>query len=132
MSSSAWPVGTAISVWNGSPNVHLTWSPNGCPGYTGTHCVNVYSGNYGYIYAGKFTADYDSQSHYLRDGTNAVMLNDNFVSAYPTAARQLACHEIGLGHNSSPASCLYTGNTQPGWTPTDDDFQEIIRYVYPY
>ncbi|MDI2125015.1 hypothetical protein [Yinghuangia seranimata] len=83
MSSSAWPVGTAISVWNGSPNVHLTWSPNGCPGYTGTHCVNVYSGNYGWIYAGKFTADYDSQTHYLRDGTNSVMLNDNFVSAYP-------------------------------------------------
>lgn len=46
-SSSAWPVGTVISLWNQSPKIAPRWAPSGCPVLSGSHCVWVNSGGYG-------------------------------------------------------------------------------------
>jgi hypothetical protein len=133
-SSSAWPVGTVIAVWNGSPNIHVTWSPNGCPGYTGTHCVDVSSANYGASgWTGETYVPYDSQSHYLLDGQVWIHLNDYYVNNTSTQAKHTACQEVahafGLGHNTS-SGCMVSGGQ--GTAPTNDDYEEIIHYVYPY
>lgn len=66
---SRWPVGSAISTWNQSPNIHVVWSPGGCSSDRSTHCIDVSEGHDGYPnYWGLTGYNYDSNRNLL-DGT---------------------------------------------------------------
>jgi hypothetical protein len=135
-SSSAWPVGTAITKWNSSPDIHVVWSPQGCPGTLGTHCIDVVDGNYGASgWTGYTWYQYNSSNHLLIDGSVFTHLND-YYALTSGEHRQVACHEtghgFGMGHNSSLNSCMYaTTTTAVTNVPDGDDYLEITYNLYP-
>jgi hypothetical protein len=135
-SSSAWPEGTAITKWNSSPNIHVAWYPNGCPGTSGTHCVYVVDGQYGDSgWTGQTTYRYNTLTHEFIDGSVYIHFN-NYYALTAAEHLQVACHEtghsFGMGHNSSLNSCLYAFTTiSVSNVPDGDDYLEILNKIYP-
>jgi hypothetical protein len=134
MSSSAWPEGTVISQWNNSPNIHVAWTPNGCPGYSGTHCVNVSDGYYGtsgvWYQAQALTWYNVDANHYFIDGSVSIQFNDSYSSNHRAVACQETGHSFGMGHNLDTGSCMYAYNPYSGY-PDSDDYSLIKYVLYP-
>lgn len=127
---SSWPVGTVLSEWNNSPNIHVAWAPSGCPSISGSHCVNVVEG---YLGATGYEAityySWNSGSHFV-DGSVSIHFNDSYSSNHQAVACHESGHSFGMGHNSSTASCLYAVDPQATW-PSSDDYNEILYQLYP-
>lgn len=128
-----WPVSASVTKWHEAVGVDSYWTSGSCPG-GGRHCVNVFSGFYTTSWYGYTRADYDS-SYYFIDGGVEVYLNDKFSSSDDN--RGTACHELGhalgLGHNSSTGSCLYTSavaGPDPRY-PDSGDYNTLRYIVYP-
>ncbi|WP_157577096.1 zinc metalloprotease [Saccharomonospora iraqiensis] len=116
-----------MRTWNQSPGIDLFWTQSSCP----RHCVPVHSGNYGDTgWASLTSYDYWPETNEFDDGTMTVQLNDY----YQPWRRNLACHElghaIGLGHNTSRSSCLWSVNIERR-TPHSDDFAALRYDIYP-
>jgi hypothetical protein len=138
MSSSAWPEGTVISTWNNSPKIHVAWAPSGCPGYSGTHCVPVFSGNYGASgWDGQTYVPVDSSNAFIEGASGvAIDFNDYYGNGYSYNQHlSVACHEtghsFGMDHNVSTNSCLYYIPTSGSTTPDSDDYSLIANILYP-
>lgn len=129
-SSSAWPEGTVISQWNQSPNIHVAWAPNGCPGYSGTHCINVSDAYYGSTgWQGLTVYSWDSSRHFI-DGRVYIEYNDSYSSNHKAVACQETGHSFGMGHNVDTGSCMYSVNPYSG-APDSDDYSLITHVLYP-
>lgn len=134
-SGAGWPVGTTASIWNNSPNIHITRTTTSCP-TSGQHCVYSTSGNYGAVsWDGQTSITYNSNRFFYNG--ESVKFNDYYGNSYsPDQRRHVACHElghvIGLDHNDVTSSCLYYRNSAaPATQPTSDDFNLILREIYP-
>jgi len=130
MSSSAWPVGTAITTWNQSARVAPRWVMTGCPILAGSHCVWVNSSGYGASgWLGITYLSWDGNLN-LIDGSVGIRFNDY----YPSTHLAVTCHEVGhalgMGHNGSTSSCLRTSNPT-ATTPTSGDFWVLDHMIYP-
>jgi hypothetical protein len=132
--SPAWPVSSAVPVWNRAVGIdsYYRWHTQGCPG-GGRHCVWVYSANYGPVrWIGATTWAPDASGSYGNVTNVTVQFNDYYGG---TAAehRNTACHELGhalgLDHNTSVYSCLYASRTSVQ-TPNGDDFA-LLPLIYP-
>lgn len=129
---SRWPVGTAISTWNQSPNIHVAWSPSGCPSNLAYHCVDVSeahngaNGTYGYT-----SWQWDPASGYFYNGTVNIQFNDDMYTNNLT----IACHEIGhsfgMDHNDSTSSCMYSVGNLGSSSPSSSDYSLITAVLYP-
>lgn len=126
----SWPVGTVLTEWNTSPNIHVVWTTGACPAISGTHCVGVYEAAYGDLgWLGIFHFATDSGNHFI-DGDESISLNDSYSSNHQAVACNLVGQSIGMGHNTSTGSCLYSYNPSAG-APNSDDFNEVLHVLYP-
>ncbi len=133
-SGDAWPVTAAVPVWNRAQGVDSWYRWANCPGKRGTHCVHVWSDDYGDIGWVGLTNIVWNSNRDLVDGDVYVLLNDYYSYLGANRRRKSTCHELGhalgMGHNSSANSCLIQGAYEPLW-PNGDDFA-LIHDVYPY
>ncbi|MEO7061991.1 MAG: matrixin family metalloprotease [Lapillicoccus sp.] len=130
---SRWPVGTAITKWNQSPNIHVAWAPGGCPGGSAYHCVDVTeahngaNGTYGYT-SWQWTTN--SNPDYFINGTVNIQFNDDMYTNNLT----IACHEIGhsfgMDHNDSSSSCMYSAGNLGASAPNSADYSLITAVLY--
>lgn len=123
--SAAWPVNASAKKWNESVVIDVTYGTGWCAGY-GAHCVHAYNANYGdNKLAGWVSRQIDSQRAFV-DAT--VYFNDY----YPNGHRRTTCHElghaIGVGHNASRSSCMWTGPGDDAQYPNSDDYG-LLQYV---
>lgn len=132
---SAWPVDQATYTWNQAQGIDSLYTWGSCPGYGGTHCVNVNDANYGATgWVGLTTYQLGSNNNFV-DGKVFVRLNDYPYGVNAAGHRQAACHEqghaLGMGHNTSTSSCLYfqITNATGSQRPNNDDFS-LIAGVY--
>jgi hypothetical protein len=131
-SSSAWPVGRAVTVWNktsGIDSIYRT-ATTGCDGAP-VHCVHVYSADYGANGSQAETNRTFNAAHtYYASAT--VKLNNHY-SGSETTNWSTACHELGhvlgLGHNTSTSSCTYyMGVSNRSKYPLGNDYDLLERY----
>jgi hypothetical protein len=120
----AWPVSAAVPVWNQAHGVDSLYRPGTCPGIPGTHCVDVRSANEGDNgFVGTTNVSFDAGRNFIDGGVNVVM--NDFYTISAARHRKSICHElghvIGLGHNSSTASCMVSGDFD-AQLPSADDF----------
>lgn len=143
---SSWPVTTATYTWNQTHGVDSVYVWGSCPGYSGTHCVNVNDANYGNsCWEGETSTVVAANGNFV-DGQVWIALNDyngtgicggQAVTYAKNAAgyRQDACHEeghaLGLDHNSSTDSCIYSTiiNNNSALGPDANDFS-LLAWVY--
>lgn len=120
-SSWQWPTDQAVYTWNQSYGIDSYYAWGGCPGYGGTHCIDVWSGNYGPGWSGLTTWVANSDGSFVELGS-LVQLND-YYSYSGTQRRSNVCHELGhalgLGHAVGGGSCM---NPYRGDYPHSDDF----------
>jgi len=121
-SGSKWPTDAAVYTWNQSYGIDSYYVWGGCPGYGGTHCVHVWSGNYGNSgWSGQTSYATNSDYSYI-DGQTVVYLND-YYSMTSFETRSTACHELGhalgLLHAVGSGSCMYSWSSA---YPHSDDF----------
>ncbi len=129
-SGAGWPEGTVITEWNQSPNIHVARATGGCPGDSGTHCVDVSDGYYGATGWLAITYyNWDGNSHFL-DGSVSIQYNDSYNSNHQAVACHETGHAFGMGHNDSTGSCLYWQDPQATW-PNNDDYNEVLYQLYP-
>ena len=126
-SSSAWPVGRAVNRWNQVSGIDSVWRTTACP--KGVHCVPVRSGAYGKTgWTGKTTRTLNAAGTYATSAS--VQLNSSY-SGTEAQRWNTVCHEtghvLGLGHNTSTGSCLYSSRTSQRY-PTMQDEILIERY----
>jgi len=130
----AWPVSTAASTWNSSVAIDSIWIPSEshCP--SNVHCVPVYEQNVNENYCGHTTYHVNS-SHLFTDAT--VYLNDYHYTDGTCGGtrRATACHELGhvlgLAHNTSTGSCMYSASvTGMSQTPNSDDYWVLANISY--
>ena len=130
-----WPQGSAVTKWNTSTYIDLYYTTSGCPTTTGYHCVPVSSGNFGPNgWIGLTSSVWYDATLYFVDGQNTIKYNDYYsVPGDPNLST--ACHEsghaLGLDHNTSSGSCLYsTRVANRSTTPNADDFGIIANIIY--
>jgi hypothetical protein len=121
----AWPVIASVQVWNQAHGVDSLYRSGTCPGIWGTHCVDVSSANQGNNNTvGTTTVAVDADHNFIDGGVNVVM-NDYYTDLTAARHRKSVCHElghvIGVGHNTSTASCMKSGDFD-GQQPNNDDF----------
>jgi hypothetical protein len=129
-SGASWPVGRAVTKWNETSGIDSIYRPasSGCDGAP-THCVNVYSKNYGATGWTGLTSRtlYAAQTYY----TNATTELNDYYGGTETQKWNTACHELGhvlgLDHNISTTSCLYYARISTKY-PNADDFNLLERY----
>lgn len=129
--SSSWPVSTSVSSWNQAQGIDsfYRWYTQGCPA-GGVHCVHVYSGAYGSTgWTGEASWGTDSTGDYDNTANVTVKLNDSYPGT-ASERRNTTCHELGhalgLNHNTSTTSCLYSSRTSV-LTPNADDYSLLPR-----
>jgi hypothetical protein len=132
---SRWPVTAAVRDWNLSPGIDSYYTSGSCP-TGGRHCVHVWNANYGGTvgWYGYTYVEYDS-AYFFIDGLVVVHYND-FYAANANLDRSTTCHELGhalgLHHNGSLASCLYTPrSTSRSLVPHQSDYDTLAQVVYP-
>ncbi|HCT75590.1 MAG TPA: hypothetical protein DGT23_03145 [Micromonosporaceae bacterium] len=131
-SGASWPVGRAVTKWNETSGIDSIYRPksSGCDGAP-AHCVNVYSGNYGDNgWYGLTSRTLNSAGTYYTGAS--VKLND-YYGGSETEKWSSACHELGhvlgLDHNTSNTSCLYTPRSPSrSKYPNGNDFTLLERY----
>ncbi|GGJ83915.1 hypothetical protein GCM10010123_12000 [Pilimelia anulata] len=128
-----WPVREAVNGWNRSPGVDSFWTGGACP-RARKHCVEVRSGDFGKGWAGNTTFKMTMGRNFI-DGTVLVRLNDRYANG-AADRRSTACHELGhalgVGHNTSTASCMYAVDTASDPTqPHASDIDLLRRVIYP-
>jgi hypothetical protein len=138
-----WPVDVSTYTWNQAQGIDSIYQYGSCPGYTGTHCVNVTDSNAGNsCWQGLTTVSWNgaynitSAKVQLNDYQGGGTCNGVSVSYYKNANgyRQDSCHEmghaLGMGHNSSSTnSCLYGTilNSAGLLKPDSNDFTLIAQ-----
>lgn len=133
-SGSNWPVDSAVYTWNQAEGIDSTYVYQNCPGQPGTHCVPVFSGNYGATgWAGLTNYQYDPNTRNFNDGGVNVYLND-FYSYNADGFRQDSCHELGhalgLAHNVQDYSCMWFQiQNNAHLVPDSDDFN-MLASIY--
>ncbi|HCT75936.1 MAG TPA: hypothetical protein DGT23_04955 [Micromonosporaceae bacterium] len=133
-SNSLWPVGRAVTKWNETSGIdsHYRTFSAGCPSTT-VHCVIVYNAAYGK------TGEWEDVVGLTRRYLNAqqtyytgayIALNESYggteYQRWNTACHEIG-HVLGLGHNTSTTSCVYTYRTTQRY-PNGDDFNLLERY----
>ncbi|GGK19447.1 hypothetical protein GCM10010124_10050 [Pilimelia terevasa] len=129
----AWPVKEAVRAWNRAPGVDSHWTDRGCPRER-RHCVEVRSGDFGSGWAGNTTYRMTMGRNFV-DGSVLVRLNDRYATS-TADRRSTACHELGhalgVGHNTSTASCMYpVDNALDRTQPHRGDVDLLRRVIYP-
>ena len=122
-----WPVDASVAKWNEAQGVDSWYRWATCPAVAGSHCVHVFSSNYGATgWTGQVTYQWNSSTTHFIDGTVEVRLNDHYAGN-AQENRSNSCHELGhalgLGHNGSTTSCMYTAAIpNPPQFPDGNDF----------
>jgi hypothetical protein len=133
----AWPVDVATYTWNQAQGIDSIYVSGSCPGYSGTHCANMYDANYGATgWAGLTYTPVDSHLN-IRDGVVYSKFNDYYGVGYTAAEhRQDTCHEqghvLGLDHNDSTNSCIYYAIISSAPQYPDADDYAVLKSVYSY
>ncbi|WP_394842223.1 matrixin family metalloprotease [Pendulispora brunnea] len=108
-SGSGWPTDNAVYKWNQVQGLDSLYRWNSCLSGGGTHCVHVYSGNYGATGWVGLT-NYSSGPGAFVDGATKVQLNDyyapNGFTRNNVVTHELG-HALGLGHNDWNGDVLY-------------------------
>lgn len=119
-SSAAWPVGRAVSRWNQVSGIDSIWRTTACP--SNVHCIPVRSGNYGAGWTGQTSRTLNSAATYA---TAASVKLNTYYSGTEAQRWNTACHEtghvLGLDHNVSTASCMYSSRTSQRYPTTQDE-----------
>jgi hypothetical protein len=122
-------VGRAVTEWNKTSGIDSIYraASTGCDGAP-AHCVHVYSGNYGAGWTGRTSRTLNAAATYY--STAKVELN-NYYSGTEAQRWNTSCHELGhvlgLNHNTSTGSCMYTSRTSQRY-PNGDDYNLVERY----
>lgn len=110
--ASTWPISEVVPLWR-NPYVSLGAS-TACPLIRNFRCIATYRKDFGATgWIAKTTVSY---SWSITQGISSanITLNDAYVTVDATFRRNALCHQvghvIGVGHNSSPTSCMYAGN----------------------
>jgi len=127
-----WPVDVSTYTWNQAQGIDSTYVNGSCPGYGGTHCIDLFDADYGATgWVGLTTYNYDGNQN-LIDGQVYIQLNDyNGYSLNGAGIRQVTCqemgHSLGMGHNGATDSCMYGTilNSDSALYPDGDDFSQI-------
>jgi hypothetical protein len=130
-SGANWPVDAAVYTWNQAVGIDSYYRWNGC-GPAGTHCVQVYSGNYGATgWAGRTIVTWSVTTNRISGAR--VELNDHY-QYNADGLRQNACHELGhalgLGHNVQDYSCLWFQIKNSAHRVPDSDDFNMLASVY--
>lgn len=71
-----WPVDVSTYTWNQAQGIDSTYVNGSCPGYGGTHCIDLFDADYGATgWVGLTTYNYDGNQN-LIDGQVYIQLND--------------------------------------------------------
>lgn len=108
-----WDARGMAPVWDQINNLAVMYS-NDCPSEVGVHCVYLESRNQGDNgTTGLFSYSYNSATHVFVAGT--ITFNNFYNPNNATARLNTVCHEmghaVGLGHNTSSSSCMYSSNS---------------------
>ncbi|MBN9619062.1 MAG: hypothetical protein J0H43_04945, partial [Actinobacteria bacterium] len=135
---SAWPTDVSTYTWNQAQGIDSIYVWGSCPGYGGTHCVNVNDANYGNTgkWAGTTGLTYltwNPTSYNFVDGKVYIQLNDYNFGLNAAGHRQDVCqeqgHSLGMDHNTATNSCMYQYiiNSTGAETPDSADFSLIAE-----
>jgi hypothetical protein len=133
-----WPVTTAVSTWNESLAIDSHWLSytSACP--SNVHCVpvNEHWQASGVKWCGLTSFAWDSANHFIDGRVTIEFNNTNFDNGKCQATHlSTVCHELGhalgLSHNLSKGSCLYSTSVfNLAQLPSADDYWvlEFISY----
>jgi hypothetical protein len=130
--SALWPTDAAVYAWNQSYGIDSYYAWGGCPGYGGTHCIDVWSGNYGATGWGSSTTYSVSSDGSIVEWSAVSKLNE-YYGYSGTQRRSAVCHALGhalgLGDAVGGSSCmvLYAGDY-----PSSDDYGMLANIYAGY
>lgn len=123
-------------TWNQAQGIDSIYSYGSCPGYGGTHCINLNDANYGNsgqwanVVALTFYS-WNLSNYNFIDGKAYIEYNDYPRGLNAAGYRQTTCqeqgHSLGMGHNGATNSCMYAYiiNNNSALYPDSNDFSQI-------